>query len=145
MPAESESDDERQPPVKRTEPAGETTSSAQGHETLDRRPAGGDESEVRLAPHGLRLVAFVFDVLLFAVAIGVGLAMDASTGWPFWILSFAAAVWFVYYVSATVWLMDGQTAGKAVCGLRVRRIDGCFPSGGRHDLVGRSVVIRSAT
>jgi len=133
MPAESDSDAERQPPADRTEQAAGTSASAQGHETLDRHPAGGDES-VRLAPHGLRLVAFVFDVLLFAVAIGVGLAMDALTGWPFWILSAAAAVWFVYYVSATVWLMDGQTAGKAVCGLRVRRIDGSLPSRARGDL-----------
>ncbi len=101
MPAESDSLDERQASATRNE-----------------------SPEVRLAPHGLRLVAFVVDVSFFALVFGAGLLLSAFTGVPGWPLYAAAGLAFVYYLAATIWLMDGQTAGKAVCGLSVRRIDG---------------------
>ncbi len=123
VPEDSDSPDERQPPVAREESL--------------------VEGEARLAPHGLRLIAFVVDVLFFALVLGLGLALDKFTDVPVLGLYVAAGVTFVYYMTATVWLMDGQTAGKAVAGLRVRRIDGSLParslrglawSFGRHSL-----------
>lgn len=101
-----------------------------------------DAPEVRLAPHRLRLLAFIADALIFAALIGLGFALVFIGGRSLanvglWVLCAAAGIVYVYYLATTTWLM-GQTAGKAVCGLSVRQIDGRPPglvrSVGRHSL-----------
>jgi TolB protein len=84
----------------------------------------GDESEARLAPHRLRLIGFIGDVFIFAVVVTLAFAVDQIPGAPGVLLYVSAGLTFVYYLAATVWLMEGQTAGKAVCGLKVGRTDG---------------------
>ena len=108
MPETAGSDDERRSRVGRQ--SGETS-----------------ESKVYLAPHRLRLLAFLIDVLFFLGVVVVGYLAGKFYGWLAWLLWVVAAATFVYYVAATVWLMD-QTLGKAMTGLRVRRIDGSAPS-----------------
>jgi uncharacterized RDD family membrane protein YckC len=108
MPAAADSDDERRSRVGRQ--SGETSG-----------------SEIYLAPHGLRLLAFLIDVLFFLGVVVVGYLAGKFYGWLAWLLWVVAAATFVYYVAATVWLTD-QTLGKAMTGLRVRRIDGRPPS-----------------
>lgn len=59
------------------------------------------------------LLAWVLEEILGFSAVGLALV--------------SAVVW-IYYVGATAWLMDGQTAGKVIFGLRVDRLDH-----GQHD------------
>jgi uncharacterized RDD family membrane protein YckC len=142
-----DSRDEREPSATREESASESAGDVErgvegqgpgaapdSSSPVDGRLEAPDAQEVRLAPHGLRLLAFVDDVLFFAVVFALGLILGTFTGVPAWPLSAAAAIAFVYYMTATVWLVDGQTVGKAVCGLRVRRIDGSLPTRSRRDL-----------
>jgi dipeptidyl aminopeptidase/acylaminoacyl peptidase/uncharacterized RDD family membrane protein YckC len=87
--------------------------------------AGGKragEPEARPAPHGLRLIAFLIDLLVVAVVFVLAVVLDVVVGEPV-LLYAGAGITLVYYLAVTVWLMDGQTAGKATCGLHVRRID----------------------
>ena len=110
--------------------AAEPDSTASGEPSSDRPGNGlptdgtGDESEALLAPHGLRLVAFLIDMVVVALAFGLAWIYDSFTEKPPSLAYLAAGIIFVYYLAATVWLLDGQTAGKAVCCLRVRRING---------------------
>lgn len=90
--------------------------------------AASSGAETRLAPHRLRLVAFATDAALVAIVFGLALAFDKLVGAPAVVLYLAAGITFIYYLGATTWLMGGQTAGKAACGLVVRRIDGTPPT-----------------
>lgn len=65
------------------------------------------------APHGGRLIAFGVDLLLVLL---IGLVVGGG-GW-LWVL-----VIFVGYHTALVWL-TGQTIGKAIANIEVRRTDG---------------------
>lgn len=65
------------------------------------------------APHGVRLVAFALDLLAVMAVTAI-----AGEGWP---LLLTLAV-FVTYHTALVWL-TGQTIGKALGNLAVRRLD----------------------
>jgi hypothetical protein len=51
----------------------------------------------------------------------VAFALGKLTGLPTLVLVVGAVAWWIYYLGTTAWLMDGRTAGKAICGLRVRR------------------------
>jgi TolB protein len=95
----------------------------------------GDGSEIRLAPHGLRLIGFIGDVFILAIVFAFAFVLGQIPGAPVLVLYAAAGITFVYYLAATVWLMEGQTAAKAVCGLRVRRIDGRPLSRSLRDLI----------
>jgi len=99
------------------------------------RAEADSEDEARLAPHRLRLVAFATDVAVVAVVFVLALVLDKLVGVPAVIVYLTAGVTFIYYLSATTWLMDGQTAGKAVCGLAVRRIDRTTPARSWRGLV----------
>lgn len=75
-------------------------------------PGGGRSAAQVAAPHGGRLIAFGIDlVVVLLVSLVVG------GGWPGFIGVFVA------YHTALVWL-TGQTVGKAVANLQVRRADG---------------------
>ena len=84
-------------------------------------------SRPALAPHRLRLIAFGTDAVVVAVVFGLALVLDMFAGVSTVVLYVTASVTYVYYLGAAMWLMDGQTAGKAACGLVVRRIDGTPP------------------
>jgi uncharacterized RDD family membrane protein YckC len=75
------------------------------------------------APHLRRLLAFLFDVVGVAVVMGVAGILGAVVELfnPVW-FALVFAIVLVYYQGVSVWLTGGQTAGKALCGLTVRRV-----------------------
>jgi len=75
------------------------------------------------APHLRRLLAFLFDVIGVAVVTGVAGILGAVVELfnPVW-FALVFAIVLVYYLGVSVWLTGGQTAGKALCGLTVRRV-----------------------
>src|SRR5262249_15303888 len=90
-------------------------------------PPAGDETAIRLAPHPRRLLAFVLDIIAVALPVAVVAVLCGLLGLPgvtMFVVLFLVVL--LYYLTVTVWLTD-QTVGKAVCGLRVRRIDGSVP------------------
>ena len=102
-----------------------------------------EESVVFLPSHRRRAEAFGIDILIAATVFGVALALDKLTGLSTLFLVLGAVAWWISYLGATVWLMDGQTAGKAICGLCVRgsrssatpqSVRGVIWSLGRHSI-----------
>ena len=91
-------------------------------------PAGTTEV-VSFAPHPLRLLAFMIDLFLLAVATGAAAAVTGSLVVYAVVLLMA---WVIYQTGA-VWLTGGRTIGKAACSLSVRHIDGSAP---RQDRAG---------
>jgi uncharacterized RDD family membrane protein YckC len=84
--------------------------------------------EARVAPHSLRSLAFAIDVLCVAiVAASLVLLGKLANIESLTLFVVAVTAGFVAYTSASVWLTDGQTIGKAACGLVVHRIDGAAP------------------
>lgn len=78
------------------------------------------ESTTALLPsHHRRAEAFAIDALVVVAVFGLALALDKVTDLPGLGLAGAAGLVWVYYVGATVWLMEGQSAGKTICELRV--------------------------
>ncbi|WFB07828.1 RDD family protein [Streptomyces sp. LX-29] len=98
------------------------------------RAPGADA--LRVTPHSVRLAAFAADVLFVLVAVLVPGVIAAGglvwgTGWgtlgflAIFLLIFALA--FISLLATEVWL-TGQTVGKAMRGLTVRRLDGAAPA-----------------
>lgn len=94
-----------------------------------------DLARARITPHPLRLMAFVADLLfvftmtlvpgvIAAFAASAALERDLAWSLLFFLLVFALA--FVSLHAIEVWL-TGQTPGKAMFGLTVRRADGSPP------------------
>jgi uncharacterized RDD family membrane protein YckC len=94
------------------------------------------------APHLRRLIALVVDVAGVSAVIGVAAILGAAVDlfdlvWFAWVF----VIVLVYYLGVSVWL-TGQTAGKAVCGLIVRRVGTTDPAAlsgfawsvGRHSI-----------
>jgi uncharacterized RDD family membrane protein YckC len=86
------------------------------------------------AAHRYRLLAFVIDLLILAlvagVATGVARATESVVGTDLinvWVWLLLIALLGVVYHAGMVWLTGGQTIGKAMCSLTVRRIDGRAP------------------
>jgi uncharacterized RDD family membrane protein YckC len=79
--------------------------------------------QVSFAPHPLRLLAFMIDLLLVAAATGVTAAATGSL----LLYAIVLLVAWVAYQTAAVWLTGGRTIGKAACNLSVRHIDGSAP------------------
>jgi uncharacterized RDD family membrane protein YckC len=77
---------------------------------------------VLLPSHRRRIEAFAIDVVVVGVVFGLALLLDKVSGLPTLGLVAVAIAGWLYYVGSTAWLMDGQTAGKVICGLRVRRL-----------------------
>ena len=93
-------------------------------------PAPADTTEaVSFAPHPLRLLAFMIDLFLLAVATG---AVAAVTG-SLVVYAVVLLMAWVIYQTGSVWLTGGRTIGKAACSLSVRHIDGSAP---RQDRAG---------
>ena len=94
------------------------------------------------APHLRRLIALVVDVAGVSAVIGVAAILGAAVDLfdPVW-FAWVFVIVLVYYLGVSVWL-TGQTAGKAVCGLTVRRggttvpanLSGFAWSVGRHSI-----------
>ena len=78
--------------------------------------------EVRLPSPTCRAKAFGVDVLIVAVVFGLAIALGKLAGLPRLGLAAVALAGWVYYVGVTAWLMGGQSAGKVIYGLNVRRI-----------------------
>jgi len=91
-------------------------------------PAGTTEV-VSFAPHPLRLLAFMIDLFLLAVATGTAAAVTGSLV----VYAVVLLMAWVIYQTGSVWLTSGRTIGKAACSLSVRRIDGSAP---RQDRAG---------
>ena len=91
-------------------------------------PAGTTEV-VSFAPHPLRLLAFMTDLFLLAVATGAAAAVTGSLV----VYAVVLLMAWVIYQTGSVWLTGGRTIGKAACSLSVRRIDGSAP---RQDRAG---------
>jgi len=81
------------------------------------------------APHLRRLLAFLFDVVGVAVVMGVAGILGAVVELfnPVW-FGLVFAIVLVYYLGVSVWLTGGQTAGKALCCLTIRRVVGPGPA-----------------
>lgn len=99
-----------------------------------REPIGQDEghrpgrgAEAHVAAPQLRLLAFAIDLVVVACVLGPTFVVDRYTTLPSVVVYLGGAGVFLYYVSMTTWLMHGQTAGKVVCGLAVRRVHGGAP------------------
>jgi uncharacterized RDD family membrane protein YckC len=97
---------------------------------VEDRP-GGDGTPGRtvgLAPHLSRLLAFVLDVLCIAVVLAVPALLGKLLGFGSAALfAVVVALMVMYFQAVSVWLTGGQTIGKALFGLTVRRIDGSAP------------------
>lgn len=78
------------------------------HESGENRSGGA----ARPPPHGARALAFVIDLIVVAL-----IALATGVGWPLWVGI------FVGYHTVLLWL-TGQTVGKAISNLEVRRADG---------------------
>lgn len=89
--------------------------------------AGGGLAEARLAPYTARLGAFTFDALLAAsvplVLMVLGKLTLPATSLPWWLIAVVGTVTVLAAASGTsVWVTGGLTPGKAIMGLRERRI-----------------------
>jgi uncharacterized RDD family membrane protein YckC len=84
---------------------------------------------VSFAPHPLRLLAFMIDLFLLAVATGAAAAVTGSLV----VYAVVLLMAWVIYQTGSVWLTGGRTIGKAACSLSVRHIDGSAP---RQDRAG---------
>jgi hypothetical protein len=80
--------------------------------------------------------------VIFLLVIAV--AVEAIAGLSPGLLLVVATAGFVCYLGASVWLMDGQTAGKAVRDLRVCRVTPRATLGGDVACCGRSLATLSA-
>ncbi len=85
-----------------------------------------DESAGARPPaHLARLLAFVLDVAAVAFPMAVLALLGRVTGvGSVRMYATVLGVVFTYYTATSVWLTDGQTIGKTLCNLKVRRIDG---------------------
>jgi uncharacterized RDD family membrane protein YckC len=110
-----------------TEP-GPASASAAPPDSPAPDPAGTTEV-VSFAPHPLRLLAFMIDLFLLAVATGAAAAVTGSLV----VYAVVLLMAWVIYQTGSVWLTGGRTIGKAACSLSVRRIDGSAP---RQDRAG---------
>jgi uncharacterized RDD family membrane protein YckC len=108
----------------------------------DGGPAASDaarsaaESALLLAPHGRRVWAFAFDLAVVGI---LALVPGGAAAWLFdrqtdasslanlVVLGVALAAALCVYSTATSWLTGGQTPGKAMLGLAVRRRTGAAP------------------
>ena len=82
------------------------------------------------APNAVRLLAFVVDLLLIAIAtVPIAVAVSGSTV----LVAAALLLVFVVYHTASVWLTGGKTIGKALCNLQVGHLDRSAPT---HDAAG---------
>lgn len=95
----------------------------------------------RPAPHVARLTAFVIDAVTVACAFGVLLLLGKVTSVVsgFDVLTFgtmlvALAACLAGVMGLTAWLTDGQSIGKAACGLVLVRVDGAPWEGSLREL-----------
>lgn len=92
-------------------------------------PGGLPAAPARLAPLSLRLLAFAVDLacvtaaLLLPILVGT-LAGVGSLG----LFALVLAACLITYLTVWVWLTGGQTIGKAMFNLTVRRINGAAPA-----------------
>ncbi|HEV8568048.1 MAG TPA: RDD family protein [Actinoplanes sp.] len=96
---------------------------------VDEPPSGDSRpgQTVGLAPHPARLLAFAVDVLIIAAVLAVPTLLGKLLGFDSGFLFVVGlVVGLVSYLAVSVWL-TGQTIGKALFGLTVRRIDGSAP------------------
>jgi uncharacterized RDD family membrane protein YckC len=78
-----------------------------------------------LAPHALRLLAFLIDAGVVTVAtLSLALVVDSMLA-----LAVLFLATFVLYHTLAVWLSRGRTFGKAACNLSVRHINQSDPRG----------------
>lgn len=83
------------------------------------RPRRSPTRPARLPSHRRRLKAFAIDISVVVGVFVLAFALGQVTDLPGSGLAVAAVVAWVYYVGATTWLMEGQSAGKTACELRV--------------------------
>lgn len=81
---------------------------------MDPRQSGEDHmgGVATPPPHGARALAFGIDLIVVVL-----IALATGVGWPMWVGI------FVGYHTVLLWL-TGQTVGKAISNLEVRRVDG---------------------
>lgn len=87
-------------------------------------PQDPTDGAVRLAPLVLRVAAMAVDLVLVTAVLIVAIVFEALTGIDsplFLVVVYAVA--FISYTGSSVWL-TGQTPGKALCNLTIRRCDG---------------------
>jgi uncharacterized RDD family membrane protein YckC len=97
--------------------------------THDDQPGGPATATALLAPPQLRLLAFVVDVACVAIALMIPVLVGTLAGvTSIWLFALILAISLVVYFALMVWLTGGQTIGKALFELRVRRIDGSVPT-----------------
>jgi len=83
----------------------------------------------RLAPLPLRLLAFAVDLACVVAVLVAPILFGTLAGVrSLWLLGLVLTVGLITYLTVSVWLTGGQTIGKAMCSLTVRRIDGTAPA-----------------
>ncbi|WP_353815626.1 RDD family protein [Agromyces sp. SYSU T00266] len=110
----------------------------------ERRPPGSGEPNTVLVARRLpRLAAFVVDMLLPVVVVGLlAIAGSLATGFPLLTNPVGILLFLVFVVvgaailsSLASWLSDGQSVGKAIFGLEVRRAGSRKWDGGSRALL----------
>jgi uncharacterized RDD family membrane protein YckC len=98
-------------------------------ETAEPDPTGLPAAPARLAPLWLRLLAFAVDLACVTAVVLLLSLLGALVGvGSLWLFALVLAAGLITYLTVSVWLTGGQTTGKAMFNLTVRRIDHTAPA-----------------